>query len=419
MPTTPAMQWQAYLAALKGNFTKIAKLEFLQPDNSVAFAVDNNYKNRRSVAFIQEGNLSVNLQNGMRRQASITLSNTDGEYDYNVNNIWFGTRIRLQEGLILPDGTEFYIPQGVFYIKDPEDNYFPDRKTVTFNLVDKWAVLNNDLFGTLEGIYEVPVNSPIFNAISSVLLLPKSGISGDAPIDNVPPLFTEYYNGKTTHLPNGTDFPLTYTPYTYRNDSENGTYADIILALNSMLVGWIGYDQTGRLRLDPSQDDIDDSTKPILWEFTPTEQQFLGASYVLKNSEVYNDIIVQGESNDEYAQIGGRAINQDPASDTNIFSSVGRRPLRLSSSGYYTEQQCKDLAAWHLKRNTVLKKSVTISSTQMFHIVENNLCTIVRPDRGGRVERHLITGFSRPIGQTGQMTINATSVNDFPNATIL
>ncbi len=419
MATNPIQQWQAYLAALRGNFTKIAKLEFLQPDNSIAFAVDTNYKNKRSNAFIQEGTLSANLQNGMRRQASITLSNTDGEYDYNVNNIWFGTRIRLQEGLILPDGTEFYIPQGVFYIKDPEDNYFPDRKTVVFNLVDKWAVLNNDLFGTLEGIYEVPVNSPIFDAIASVLLLPKSGVTGDYPIDNVPPLFTEFYNGKTTLLPDRTSVPLTRTPYTYRNDSENGTYADIILALNSMLVGWIGYDQTGRLRLDPSQDDIDDSSKPILWEFTPTEQQFLGASYVLKNSEVYNDVIVQSESTDDYAQVGGRAINQDPASDTNIHSAVGRRPLRLSSSGYYTEQQCKDLAAFHLKRNTVLKKSVTISSTQMFHIVENNLCTIVRPDRGGRVERHLITGFSRPIGQTGHMTINATSVNDFPNATIV
>ena len=67
----------------------------------------------------------------------------------------------------------------------------------------------------------------------------------------------------------------------------------------------------------------------------------------------------------------------------------------------------------------MLKKSVSISCQQMFHLVENNLVTIVRPDKPGRpVERHLVTGFSRPIAQLGNMTVTATSVNDFPEATV-
>ena len=39
---SPSEAWSVYLQAVKGQFVKLAKLEFLQPDGSVAFALDNN-----------------------------------------------------------------------------------------------------------------------------------------------------------------------------------------------------------------------------------------------------------------------------------------------------------------------------------------------------------------------------------------
>lgn len=387
----------------------------MQPDGSVAFALDNNEKNPRSHAFIQSGDISVNLNNGMRRTASVTLSNLDAAYDYNVNKVWFGQQIRLSEGLVLPDGTDFYLPQGVFYIKDPEEVFQPSVRTVTYPLVDKWSYLDGSLHGKLDGIYEIPYGSPIFASISSILQLPRG--NGYA-IDNVSPIFTNWYNGKTQLLPDGSTVSLTDTPYVLRMDSDGVSYADIILGLNTMLAGWIGYDATGTLRLDPSQDDILDTTKPILYRFTPLEQQFLGATYTTKTSEMYNDVIIQGASSDNYAQVGGRATNYDPSSDTNV-NLVGLKTLRETSQGYYTNQQCIDLADFKLKRLTVLQKSVTIESTQMFHLVENNLVTVQRTDKAGSpVERHLLTGFTRPLATTGSMSLQCTSVNDFPIATI-
>ena len=163
-------------------------------------------------------------------------------------------------------------------------------------------------------------------------------------------------------------------PYTYRNESDSGTYADIILEMNNILAGWIGYDQTGRLRLDPSQDDILDSTKPIQWAFSPTEQQFLGATYTVKNSDVYNDIIITGQSLSDYGNVAGRACNYDASSDTNI-NLIGKKTYRESAAGYYSRRQCEDLAVFKLKRQTVLQKSVSIQSSQMFHIQENQLVT--------------------------------------------
>lgn len=411
-----ATRFQQYISTLKTNFTKVARLEFLQPNGTLAFALDNNYRNQKSRAFIQDGQLSVNLQNGTRRTASITLSNVDGTFDYNVNNLWFGQKVLLRMGLILPDGTEYLVPQGVFYIKNPEETFYPNQRTVKLNLVDKWAMLDGSLGGNLDGIYEVPLNSNIFAAINGLLLDDQGN---GMPFDDTPAIYTSYYNSMTQTLPDGTTASLIETPYTARFDSFGKSYADVILELNDMLAGWIGYDATGALRLEPSQDDILDTTKPVLWTFKPTESQFLGATYTVKNSDVKNEIIRVGQALDDgYSQVGAKAQNFDPASDTNI-NMIGRKVDRQEKAGYYTNDICASLAEFELKRQTILKKSVSIRSSQIFHLSENNLVTIQRIDKqGSPYERHLINGFSLPIAQTGEMTINATSVSDFPIATV-
>ena len=413
----PGSNYAKYLQALKGEFFKLARIEFLQPDHSVAFAIDNNPYNARSKTFIQDsGNLSVNLQNGPRRVASVQLANINNEYEYNVNKLWFGQQIRLSMGLMLPTGEEYYIPQGVFYIANPEEALSPGNRTATLNLSDKWAYLDGTLFGRLDGIYEVPLNTNIFTAINSVLQLPRGN---GYVVDDVIPIFTDYYNNQQTELPDGTYISDLLTPYVYRCEGDDGTYADIVLEMNGIVAGWIGYDATGRLRLDPSQDDILDVNKPILWQFTPAEKQFLGATYKVKNTEVYNDIIITGEGLNQYTNVAGRASNYDPSSDTNI-NLIGRKTYRESAAGYSSRRQCEDLAVFKLKRQTILQKSVTIESTQMFHLEENKLVTIRRLDKeGAPMERHLITGYTLPISQTGKMTIQAVSVQDFPIATIV
>lgn len=412
MPTNE--KWAMYLQALKGPYKKRSKIEFLNPDHSVAFALDNNPVTARNRNFIQEGSLTVNLQNGKRRTAKVKLANIDGDYEYNVNKLWFGQQIRLSMGLELPNGEDYYLPQGVFYAVNPEEIISPTQKSVTLNLEDKWTYLDGTLFGRLDGIYEVPLDTDIFYAIQSVLNFPREN---GLKVDDVAPIFTSYYNNQTTILPDGTSVSDLRMPYTYRIEGNDGTYADIILEMNNILAGWIGYDATGRLRLDPSQDDILDTNKPILWQFTPSEQQFLGATYIVKNKDVFNDIIIVGEALTEYGYVAGRASNYDPQSDTNI-NLIGKKTYMESAAGYASRRQCEDLAAFKLKRQTILQRSVTIESAQMFHLQENQLVTIRRLDKPGTpTERHLINGFTIPIGETGKMTIQATSVQEFPMIT--
>lgn len=406
---------QDYLSMLRQSFTKLCRLRFLNPNGTTAFALDNNPKNPKSRAFIADGTISGNWQNGQRYTASVTLDNIDGDFDFAVNKLWFGQEIAIDEGLLLSNGEEYYRQSGVFIIDDPTDNVQPNGSTVTYNLVDKWANLDGTLGGNLEGTYEVPIGTNIYTPIESLL---SEDRGNGRPLDNTTPVFTEYYNGKTQVLPDGTEVYVTDSPYTLRIDGDNGTIAQVILGLAGMVNAWVGYDVTGALRVDPSQDDISDASKPVSWRFSQDETQLLGMSYTVKKEDVYNDYIVVGEQLDDNSQPGGRAQNLDPSSDTNI-NLIGRKTKRESASGYATVRQCKDLAEWRLKRSSILQKAVSISCSQMFHIDLNSLVEIVRTDKpGSPVERHLVQGFSRPLASSGAMTISATSVNDFAEATV-
>lgn len=407
---------QDYMRLLNTPFEKLVRLRFLQPDGSTAFTVDGNPYNRDNRAFITDGTISTNLQNGQRRSATVTFAGLTDKFDYDVNHLWFGTEIAIDEGLRLSDGTAYYIQQGVFIIDSPTESIKPNGRVLTYPLVDKWAMLDGRLGGNLESTYEVPVGTNIFTPI--VALLSEDRGNG-YPVDSATPIFTEYYNGKTQRLPDGTVAYMTNTAHTLTISGEGGTKAAVVLGLASMVNAWVGYDRTGALRLDPSQDDILDTTKPILWRFDmENDRTLLGMDYTSKNTEVYNDYIVVGEQLDNYIMPNGRAQNLDPTSDTNV-NIIGRKTFRETKAGYATDTMCQDYAAWKLKRSTALQKAVTISCSQLFHIEENSLVTIRRADKpGSPVERHLIMGFSRPLVGTGQMQINAVSVNDFPIATL-
>ena len=312
-------------------------------------------------------------------------------------------------GVLLPDGRPYYIPQGIFYLLDPEDILKPGQRTVTYTLVDKAAYLDGTLFGNLDGIYDVALGEDLVTAITTILQFDKG--NGE-PIDNLAPIYTSYYDNKTVDLPDGTTVSVLETPYTYRCDNESGTYWEIIKEMATMLAAWIGYDSNGRLRITPSNEDLDDASKPVLWDFSQEDINFLGATYNVKASEVYNDVIVIGEALDDNPQPRGRATNTDIKSDTGQ-KVMGLRTKMMNATGYYADDQCQELAEWYLKRYTVLQKSVTIESGQLFHLEENALVTIKRTDKtGDPVEKHLITGYTLPIGQAGAMSINCTSIND-------
>ena len=211
---------------------------------------------------------------------------------------------------------------------------------------------------------------------------------------------------------------MVVSPYTLTIENAGGTIWDVIDGLVSMVNGWVGYDETGALRVDPSQDDILDTEKPVLWDFSMNEAELLGMTYSTKNTAVYNDYIVVGEMLSNYSQPKGRAQIYDPRSPVDI-NAIGRKTIRVTQAGFGTDKQCRDYAEWMVKRSSVLQRAVSVSCSQILHIRGNETITLTRTDKEGQpTERHLIQGYSRPLASAGSMTISATAVNEFPTATV-
>lgn len=419
-----------------GKLPRVTLLEFLNDDGSVAFALGNERANgymrkRNTSAFIQGGSVRVTNQNGQRRSASVTLSNLDGQFFYAVNHVWFGQRLRIQCGVVLPNGEELLFPQGVFYIKEPPTVWKPNEKTVSFSLVDKFAALDGTVGGVLPYTFvinrsEGGQNVNIFSAIQSVLHLDRFTMAGGASdefsmIDAVPARFTSYYNDfdpVTYELSDGTTETLAFTDLPYDVNVKGGSNAaSIIDEMNGILVGVYGYDANGQFFFEPSQDDISDADKPILYNFTPKNSNFLGISESAKPSEVVNSVIVCGQGG-KYAEVFAEASNHDPTSAFAI-ERIGLRTKWMNEANLCTKTQCADLAKWTLVRNSALPRTVSISCAPIFHLQENALVTVRRSDKEGEpIERHLIQSYTIPLAETGYMTLDAIAVNDIPQIAV-
>lgn len=405
-----------YLDKLTKPHIAATKIEWLNADGTVAFDI--------TEKAIQQGMLNVAYQNGVRATADILLDNWGQTYDVNADKIWFGQQIRLYKGLYLDDGTPFLIPKGTFYVSNPDQVYAPAQRTTHLSLVDKWGYLDGSLFGNLDGIYQLNVGDDLFIALRELLLKDRGN---GVPYDNIPPLLSSYYTGKTTKAAysklvtsfdsEGTEFtttdieyrdiPVTECPYTSRIEAS-GTMADIILEVAKMLVANVGYDASGRLCIEPNNTDVMNRNRPIQWNYRTTENSLLSISYQFPLSDVYNAVTVTGATLNGL-QAKGFAQNIDARSGTSV-SRIGARHYAEEQSSYYTDTQCQEMAEYLLKQKSSLLTTTTIESVPIYHIRENELITLERPEVSSAVETYLVTGYSMPLGQLGSMSINAVRV---------
>lgn len=387
--------FKRYMETLRTNFTPAARIEFLQDDGSTAYEITED-------AIDQGSTLNVTYQNGARRSASIIMDNWRDKYTYKINKVWFGKKIKLKAGVYLPDGTPALFNQGVFYVSNPQDVFNPAQRTVTMQLTDKWSYLDGSLFGKIPGVYLLNVDNDLFVALQQLLLTDRGN---GVPLDNIPPMLSNYYIGRYTTVAGQTHRVLD-CPYTAK---ISGSYADVLNEIGTMLVATMGYDANGQLRVESiNADIIPDNLRQILWQFNTDEPELFGVTETPQPQTMYNHIVITGGVlNGRIAK--GIAINDDPASPTNV-SIVGYKTYPEERSKYYADSQCQELANYYLNQYQNLSSTVNISCSPMYHFTENQLVTIYREGKDDRVVPCLVSGWTLPIG-LGQMQVTAKRLN--------
>lgn len=393
-----ALTFYDYLEALKRPvIVPCLKLEWLNPDDTVDYEITTDLYNTN-------GMLNVTNQSGCRRTFNLQIHNEDGKYNIDVNKVWLGQKVKLYLGLYI-DGVPYLIQQGVFYITNPTDIINPSTKCIQLNCTDKWAYLDGSLFGNLDGIYKIPVNSNIFNATKELLLTDRgNGI----PLDSTKPNISTFFNTKMTKLSNGKLVPVLNTPFTATID-KGQTYADVLLQFNTMLAGVIYYDTVGRLNIEPNEEDLLDKNKEIVYKFDQYNSTILSKSQEFRFTDVFNDILCVGATTNGYLA-KGRATNNNIKSDLCV-QRIGKKTKVYEDTNYYTDDLCQDWANYLLRNNTILQTSINIATIPLYHLDVNKLITITNPKNHLQEEKFLINSLSIPLG-LGQMTISAASVNE-------
>ena len=199
-------------------------------------------------------------------------------------------------------------------------------------------------------------------------------------------------------------------PYTAKVE-RGKTYADVLLEYATILCAHVYYDANGRLTIEPmidTADDITDTNKEVLWRFTVEEKQLLGLNTTYNFDKVYNDIIVLGNIANGY-QFKARVQNRNPMSDTCVQKIGLKTKEPFEDNQYYSDDQCKELAIYYAKVDTILQKSGSISSTPLYHLDVNKLVTVSTPNNNMSKELFLITGYT--LNSSESMSVNVTSVN--------
>lgn len=365
--------------------TSTFKIYVLYPDETI------NYEIPESI-IKSGGTYNENYQNGQRRSLSFSLYNDGGEYSPNINNLWAGTRLRLDVHLNY-NGETVIFTKGYFVITKASPSSSPDGKEVTISASDKFSWFENAT-GRLKDTYEVPEGVEIEEVIRSILLTETGSGSVYDPKDII---YAEELKGKKTQVS------------IVKNAGE--TYGDILLELATQLSAEIFYNSNGNLTVIPLADVSEDKNKPVLYSFDTGKGDLSQLNFDYDYNSIVNRVIVLGNSKNG-AVYKGVAVNSDERSPL-CYQRVGYRTASIiNDSNIYSEILAKERAEYELRQKLILK--TTSSSTILFNpfLSVNNLITINDDFYELVNEKFLLQSISFGLNAEGQMEMSFSSISN-------
>jgi len=330
-----------------------------------------------------DGSLNISLQNGIRRTFNITMVNIDGNYTPDPNRIWARYRVKLYLGLYIGE-QEYFIPQGVFVLENPNAISNSSYQVVKLNFLDKFSLLDGTLGGELDQEYTVLAGTTVSQAIKDIL--EKSG-------DPIQPMIQNELWDATI-------------PSNISKDIGDNL-GSILLEIASTFSANVYYDTTGSLVFAKN---TNADEKESLWSFAQNDFNYMGISQSYPFSDIFNSVLVKGGTvNDQ--TITAEANNMDLTSNISI-PNLGYKRVKVVSNQYILSQSmAQELAEYELKKLISLQSSISISSVPMYHLDIDEVIDlsdqILKLDR----TRFLIMKISLPFKIGSEMTVDAVQVS--------
>lgn len=288
---------------------------------------------------------SHEYKSGQCRSVSTTFFNSDDSWLPNPvkGKNWSGTKFQLYMGMVYKN-VVFWFPSGIYYLSNPTLNMNDD--TASFELVDKFAMLDGSLGGTTETDYTINVNDLICDSISSLLKLDmrNTGDSTDDVFDIKPFLYPSSLSSEKT-------------PYTLKKNPQSNI-GEIIQELTQMLSCEIAYNESGYLEMVTSDELLQIDEKPIMLTITDKDIDISGVSITMDYTKIINKVTVVGANINGYL-FDYTAINKNPSSPSNIYFTPPNFTY-ITDDNIYSDALCKERAEYELQKASFLGLSITI-----------------------------------------------------------
>ena len=364
-----SVTYQDYINTLNSSIAqRILKIEILDNNENIIDELSSN---------VIEGDIQLSDETGSRRNANVTFENTSGLYIPDPDgNIWMNRKFRIWTGLKV-NSEDYYISRGIFVCSEPEISSNLSENIVSIQMLDKFALLNNELGGSLENTYIIPVNSSIVDVVKQILL-----DAGEVK----PPIIEP-----TSEL----------TPYTITKEAGS-TYGDLLIELANMLSWTCYFDRDGYFRFEPPAS-LD--TTGSSWDFTTSEIFYLNSKHRYEFSKVFNNVVVIGDN------INGSTVRA-VSSDTNInsptrISKIGKKTLVINDNLIYNNDLAQQRADAELQKSISLVETTNISSIPIDFLEGGQIITITDTSSDLNGDRFLIKNISFPLITQGDMSMQA------------
>lgn len=359
----------------------------LNPDETIAYMIPAEDINISGTTYNEQ------YQSGIRRTMTLELINNDNKYTPNINGIWVNDKIKFEAGIEKYNGDVIWFRCGVYLINSIDTTRSQAENVVSLSLSDKFSRFEGKM-GILEGVYEIPVDTDIYNCIRDILWM----TSGDGYcLDPQPFLYDKDLRGKKT-------------PYTLTKEAGT-SWGEILQDLAVMLDAEMYYNEEGLLTFVPINSITNDLNKPVLWIYKDTELEYGEQTINYNFDEVVNEIHVIGNN------ING-SIFSASASNTNIISPIciqriGRRISVIEDSNISTDYKASERANYELRLASIVNTTVNFQSSFLPFLTVNNLIQIYDDYYNWAGEKFIIQSISYGL-EEGSMSLSVANMNNLP-----
>lgn len=392
-----------YVKAIKNNLIiPKFRLSLLYPDESVKEEVVSDIVS-------DNGNLSINYQQGIRRSLNLTLINIDKKWlpSPNSGNLWVNSKFSFELGVEI-DGIDYWKPQGIFIVSDPNAINSDSEKKLSIQLQDKFAFLTNPS-GNVDLTYEIPADITVREAVEGLL---NTSMGNGQVLDTKSIILDPYFDENNKKI----GMTIVKSPDT--------TIGDIIIEIANAFASDVYYNEVGNLVIERPIQDYESEYissamfKPSIWSFSDQTKEYINSEITYKFNDIINCVTVVAANIIDSSISYFTAQNNNPYSPISI-PIIGFRRLNIDDSIIRSQTEAEQKANFELLKRTIIQNTISITCTYIPHLDVNCVVDLTDSYFEFNGERFLIQSVEIPISINCTISISATNIKSLPFTNIV